>query len=457
MEIMNNYTGTILIADLARGACDTEELSQELVEQALGGAAINMALYEKYKDKDPLIIGTGFFTATFFPCSNLAVLTGKSPITGKIGHAPLTWQAGVELKLAGFDFVVLCGASDRPVRLWLHDGLSDINDSQDIWGADVWESVDKIREVYGDDMIQMLVIGPAGENRVSIAQVSENYWGSKDSFGFGAAFGAKKLKAIAMRGLGSLEVAEGFFQKCMELKNEILNGAIKGKAGLKDFIEPLGLDVAIKEKVQSATHRLNACYNCPYPCYTFFKYREAPTALAQTGVADPGCLTAGLAGLARFYALGIDAPQAMEICFKAGLQPAAAAQILEKKGIKDLAAAEAALRECAADSTLKADAASPWPCPVSLPPEAGIFSSAVPPQPVFAPASAFGQGDAGQVWVKRQALAYIIGMCPIFALLAPEVTNDRVVELVRMSAEWDDFNKETLDTIIEKLIKQSMS
>jgi len=31
------------------------------------------------------------------------------------------------------------------------------------------------------------------------------------------------------------------------------------------------------------------------------------------------------------------------------------------------------------------------------------------------------------------------------------------VELVRMSAEWDDFNKETLDTIIEKLIKQSMS
>ncbi len=109
METMNNYTGNILIADLASGECETEELSQELVEKALGGAAINMELYEQYKDKDPLIIGTGFFTATFFPCSCLAVLTGKSPITGKIGHAPLTWQAGVELKLAGFDFVVILG------------------------------------------------------------------------------------------------------------------------------------------------------------------------------------------------------------------------------------------------------------------------------------------------------------------------------------------------------------
>jgi aldehyde:ferredoxin oxidoreductase len=456
METMNNYTGNILIADLASGACETEELSPELVEKALGGAAINMELYEQYKDKDPLIIGTGFFTATFFPCSCLAVLTGKSPITRKIGHAPLTWQAGVELKLAGFDFVVILGKSDKPVRLWLHDGLSDINDSQDVWGKDVWESVDKIREVYGDDMIQTLVIGKSGENKVPIAQVSENYWGSKDYFGFGAAFGAKNLKAIAMRGLGALEVAEGFFQKCIELKNEILNGAIKGKAGIKDFIAPLGLDGSLKAKIESATHRLNACYNCPYPCYTFFKYREAPSAMAQNGVADPGCLTAGLAGLAQFHKLGIDAPQAMEKCFKAGLQPAAAAQILEKKGIKDLAAAEAAINEIAADSSLKAEGLSMWPIEVSLPKEAGIFSSAVPPKPVFAEAGAFGNGDAGQAWLKRQALAYTIGMCPIFSLLAPEVTIDKVVELVQMSAEWDEFSKDTLDNIVNTLIQKSM-
>jgi aldehyde:ferredoxin oxidoreductase len=456
METMNNYTGNILIVDLESGDCETEELSPELVEKTLGGAALNLELYEKYKDREPLVLGTGFFTATFFPCSCLAVMTGKSPITGGIGHVPLTWQGGMELKLSGFDFVVILGKSEKPVRLWLHDGLSDLNDSADVWGKDVWESVDKIREVYGDDMIQTIIIGKAGENQVPIAQLSENYWGSKDSFGFGAVFGAKNFKAIAMRGLGALEVADGFFQKCIELKNVILNGAIKGKSGIKDFIAPLGIDAAIKAKIESTTHRLNACYNCPYPCYTFFKYREAPSAMAQTGVADPGCLTPGLAGLTRFYALGVDAPQAMEKCFKTGLQPAAAAQILEKKGIKDLAAAEAALDALAADGKdVKPEGLSPWPIAVNLPKEAGIFSSAVPPKPLFAEASAFGEGDAGKCWLKRQALAYTVGMCPIFSLLAPEVTTEKVVELVQMSAEWDDFTAEKLESILSDLIKKS--
>ncbi|MCX5894567.1 MAG: hypothetical protein NTZ51_01860 [Proteobacteria bacterium] len=456
METMNNYTGNILIADLESGECEAEELSPELVEKALGGAALNMELYEKYKDRDPLILGTGFFTATFFPCSCLAVMTGKSPITGGIGHVPLTWQTGVELKLAGFDFVVILGTAKKPVRLWLHDGLSDLNDSEDIWGKDVWQSVDKIREVYGDDMIQSILIGKAGENKVPIAQLSENYWGSADTLGLAAVCGAKNLKAIAMRGLGSLEVADGFFQKSLELKNEILSGAIKGKTGLKDFIAPLGLDAKLKEKIESATHRINACYNCPYPCYTFLKYREAPSAVAQNGVADPGCLTADLAGLARFHMLGIDAPQAMEKCFKSGLQPAAAARILEKKGIKDLAAAEAALDALAAEGKdVKPEGQSPWPIEVALPRAAGIFSSAVPPKPLFAQVSAFGAQDAGQWWVQRQALAYTIGICPIFALLAPEVTLEKVAELVQVSAEWDEFSSDTLKNIIDTLIKKS--
>ena len=85
-----------------------------------------------------------------------------------------------------------------------------------------------------------MLIGKAGENKVPLAQVSENYWGSKDSFGLGAVFGAKNLKAIAMRGLGALEVAEGFYQKCIELKNEILAGAIKGKVRVKGFCRAAG-------------------------------------------------------------------------------------------------------------------------------------------------------------------------------------------------------------------------
>ncbi len=156
METMNNYNGTILIVDLDAKSCSTQDLTEELIEKALGGAAINMELYEQYKDREPLILGSGFFTATFAPAACGGVMTAKSPITGKIAHVPFGWQTGVELKLTGFDFVVVLGKAAAPVRLWLHDGLSDINDSADIWGKDVWESTDKMREVYGDDMAQML-------------------------------------------------------------------------------------------------------------------------------------------------------------------------------------------------------------------------------------------------------------------------------------------------------------
>ena len=99
MELMNVYKENILVVDLEAKECDTEELSEELVEKALGGAAINMELYEQYKDRDPLIIGTGLLTGTFAPAGCGGVMTAKSPLTGKIAHVPFGIYAGVELKL----------------------------------------------------------------------------------------------------------------------------------------------------------------------------------------------------------------------------------------------------------------------------------------------------------------------------------------------------------------------
>jgi aldehyde:ferredoxin oxidoreductase len=471
METMNNYNGTMLIVDLATGECETEDLPVDLVEKSLGGAALNMELYEKYKDREPLIAGTGLFTATFLPCSCLGVITGKSPLSSGIGHAPITWQTGIELKLTGFDFVVILGKSEKPVRLWLHDGLADIDDAQDIWGKDVWESTDKIREAYGDDMIQSLLIGKAGENKVPVAQISENYWGSKDKFGFGSVFGEKNVKAIAMRGLGLLEVAEDFFQKCTELKNEILEGSIKGKSGIKDFIAPLGVDTSLKGTIESLTHRVNACYNCPYPCYTFLKYREAPTAMAQDGVEEPGCLVADLSGIASFHFLGNEAAQAIEKCCRMGIEPTAAGLFIKEQGIKDLAGALDALDKLATAGQSLADAGlpnyfglSPWPIPneigTNLVQSAGIFSNAVPPKALLASESDFGAGstaeDKAMWWIQRQALAYTIGICPIFILLTPEMTTPKVAELVRLAAEWEEFDTAALEGITSELIKKSI-
>jgi aldehyde:ferredoxin oxidoreductase len=447
METMNNYNGTILIVDLDAKSCSTQDLTEELIEKALGGAAINMELYEQYKDREPLILGSGFFTATFAPAACGGVMTATSPLTGKIAHVPFGWQTGVELKLTGFDFVVVLGKAASPVRLWLHDGLSDINDSADIWGKDVWESTDKMREVYGDDMAQMLVIGKAGESKNPLAVVSENYWGGKDKAGLGAVFGAKNLKAVAMRGLGALEVADGFFVKCIELKNKIVAGAITGKAGLYDIGAALGIDAGALETLKSLTHRNDAGYNCPYPYYTFLKYNEAPSFMDMMGGSkEPGSLVSDLMGFASMAAAGVDAAKAMEACYRLGLEPAAAGALLKKQG-----AGIDGLAGLAAGGP--ADGLAAWPVAGALDSaiaaQTTAFSMAVPTRAIFG-----GQLDAGG-WIKSQALAYVLGIDPVIAILCPEITAETMAELVRISAEWDDFSADTLTAICAELVKKS--
>ena len=74
---------------------------------------------------------------------------------------------------------------------------------------------------------------------------------------------------------------------------------------------------------------------------------------------------------------------------------------------------------------------------------------AVPTRAIFG-----GQLDADG-WMKRQALAYVLGIDPVIAVLCPEITEENMVELVQISAEWDDFSADKLKTICADLVKKS--
>ncbi len=471
MEMANTYNGTVLVVDLAQGECETLDLEEEWVKSKLGGAALNLELYRKYAEQDPIIFGSGLLTATFVPCSSAAIVTAKSPLRQSIGHAAFTWQTGIELKLTGFDFVVILGKSEKPVRLWLHDGLADIDDSEDVWGQTTWETTDALRKAYGDDLIQVLSIGKAGESGHALAQISENYWGSKDKFGFGALMGAKNVKALALRGLGALEVPDGFFGQCIKLMKAIRGGAIKGKAGAKDIIPSLALSPEVGKVLTPMVHRDDACFNCPYPCNTFVKYREASDVMASTDVEEPGCLITDLSGFSAFISLGKDAPAALEKCFKLGIEPTASAMLVKSKGKADLAGVLEGLDTLAdsGGSLSEADLpnffnTSPWPVEngleTSLPQAFGVFSNAVPPKPVIASPEAFSAGSTPEEraywWVRRQALAHTLGICPIFAVTSPELTEEKLTSFIQMALEWEECDSATLDSVLNGLIADSL-
>ena len=335
MDLENAYMGRILVVDLNEGTCEEEELTEEMVNEHIGGAAINLALYKQHVDRNPIVFGTGLLTGTFTPSSCAGVMTGKSPVTGRVCHVPLSWQTAVELKYSGYDFVVVLGESDKPVRLWLHDELAELADAKEVWGQDVWKTTDKLRYEHGDDYVQLIGIGPAGEKGCRIAQISEGAWGSRDVFGMGLALGARKLKAIAMRGLGSLEVADGFFDECLEAQQELRKGAIFEKQGLVALLEALGLDAADLEPIQQKVHRHSAAFNCAYAANTYLMIDEPPDLLKESKKDEPGLLLTDPAGVISLLFLKEGLPVVLREINRQGLDPVACGALLKKEEVTE--------------------------------------------------------------------------------------------------------------------------
>lgn len=426
----------ILIVDLETGRISEEELDDELVGLKIGGAGITSSLYETHKEREPVVLGTGLLTGTLFPASALGVISAMSPRTGAMAHSPITWKVGMELKYAGFDYVVILGKSNKPVFLWLHDGVADIQDATGLWGADVWKTSDSIRKSMGDDLIQTLSIGPAGESGSDLAQVCINYWSSGDCWGFGKLFGEKNLKAIALRGMGLLEIAEpeDFVDQCYETFDKIKGGAFAGKRGLDDILVTMGEQDAT-DWLAPYVHRHSACYNTPYATNTFLYLNEDPKTLTEPVEQEPGILVTDPTALLAFKKAGfsaLNAGRVLKACSKYGIDPVAVAELSAKSGEKDPEKIERSF------SDLKG--------PVAVP-DGGKFSSYSPAQPLF---SDFGVSDTTSCqawWMRRQAVAYIFGVHPIFANISPELSEELLLQMVNKGTGLE-LTQETLETVI---------
>jgi aldehyde:ferredoxin oxidoreductase len=418
----------IAIIDLASSEIIEEELEEDFVKERIGGAGITSVLYERFKDEDPIVLGSGLLTGTLVPASALAVMTARSPLTGKVCHAPLTLDAGLELKYSGFDYLVIKGNSEKPIFLWIHDGIADIQDADEVWGKDVWASTDYVREVMGDDMIQVLGIGKAGESGSDIAQVCINYWASGDRMGFGNLFGKKNLKLIAIRGMGLLEIAEPeeFLESCSGLLSTVKAGPLAGKKGIAHMAVALS-EEDIGGWIEPLIHRHSACFNTPFATNTFVFLDEDPGLLKETGVENPGFLLTDIQGLSGFKKLGLSASDACSVlmdCAKYGIDAAAVAELSEKAGTTDPGAIKNSFSE------LK-----------------GPVDSAG--NSVFSPWAPSGNQNAEE-WERRQAVAYIFGIHPIFALLSPEPGEEKLLELSSLGTELE-LNSETLDKVVAEI------
>jgi aldehyde:ferredoxin oxidoreductase len=201
------YAGAILEVDLSRK--HTVSLpTDEYADRFIGGRGLAAKLYwdnvspqtKALDSGNRLIFATG-------PLAGFPRLAGSRwKICGKsaamepqtFSYCNLGGSFGAFIKFAGYDAIAIQGSSDKPVYLFVRDGIPEIRDASFLWGKDAIETQEIIKAELGK-RVRVASIGPAGENLVSFTTVlaDEN---SSGGSGFGSVMGSKKLKAIALVG-----------------------------------------------------------------------------------------------------------------------------------------------------------------------------------------------------------------------------------------------------------------
>lgn len=207
---MKGYAGKLLRVNLSDGRISKEEISESMQRDFLGGRGFAIKLlWEEVKKADPLseqnkiIFSTGPLSGQLLPSSGKMVIASKSPLTGGYGDGNIGSMASVHLRRAGYDVLVVEGKSERPCYILVEDEKVKILEASELWGKNTFESQDLLEKKHGKNC-GILLIGPSAENLVRISTVLSQRGRSGGRPGMGAVMGSKNLKALVIRGTGSI-------------------------------------------------------------------------------------------------------------------------------------------------------------------------------------------------------------------------------------------------------------
>jgi aldehyde:ferredoxin oxidoreductase len=273
----------------------------------------------------------------------------KSPLTGIYADANCGGVFGPELKFAGYDAIVLSGASDRPVSLWIHDQSVEIEEADDLWGLDTIETEATLRKQKRDAQVKVACIGPAGESQVLYASIQATPNRSFGRAGLGAVMGSKNLKAIAARGTARVLIAEPdkFARLAKEMHqrlraNEFYESLHRyGTCGLVRIANEIGrfptrnfqggdfADAAMisGEAVRDAYWESDeGCYACPIRCDKVYRVRDGEFAGTVTSSLEYETLNSFGAGIDNSNLASILA--ANDLCDRLGMDTISAGRAI---------------------------------------------------------------------------------------------------------------------------------
>ncbi len=257
------YAGKILRVDLSSRST-TAILTIDYADRFLGGRGIAAKIYwdevsphiKAFDPENRLIFVTGPLAGIPRLAGSRWQICGKSPATTPehFCYSNLGGSWGAHLKFAGYDGIVIQGKSEKPVYIFLHDGIAEIRDASSLWGKGSVEVRETLKGELGSTT-KVVATGPAGDKMVTLATLLADN-DSTGSSGFGAVMGSKKLKAIAVGGSKKVTVAN------QERLSELTQYILELKGGVAE--DQRGSDASSKKKGELCWGCIRGCQRGTY-------------------------------------------------------------------------------------------------------------------------------------------------------------------------------------------------
>jgi aldehyde:ferredoxin oxidoreductase len=211
---MFGWTGNFLQVDLIRNKAVAETYDSRLALSLIGGRGFAAKILwdqlnpgvDPLSPENKLIFAAGPLTGLGVPNSGKLVVAAKSPLTGGYGDGNIGTVAGIQMRQAGYDAVIIEGKAETPVVLHVKNKVAEFVDAKDFWGLTSFDTEAHLKDIYGRSA-GVVSIGPGGENLVKFAVVISQEGRAGGRAGMGAVMGSKNLKAIVFEGFNDIPVA----------------------------------------------------------------------------------------------------------------------------------------------------------------------------------------------------------------------------------------------------------
>ncbi len=211
--MLYGYNGRVLVVDLTHQESHWRPLDTDVLRRFIGGTGLGTYLLytfcpagiDPYDPSNPLIFVTSPLVGSRLTTSSKFAVLTKSPLTGYIGDSLSSSFMATELKKTGCDALIITGKSEYPCLLSIDDGEVAFLDADALLGLGTLDTEVAVKQRLGH-RTRVASIGPAGENLVRFASITNDGGRQAARTGPGAVMGSKNLKAIAVRGTQSVPV-----------------------------------------------------------------------------------------------------------------------------------------------------------------------------------------------------------------------------------------------------------